>query len=111
MVAYDAGIIQQFADWLYRRAKAIVISSTIVGALFGGLLGLALGAAIAVPISQWREGGLDLAVLGRAYIAGVIGALFFGLLAFMSSRQRAFLLRLQAQIALCQVRIEENTRK
>lgn len=32
-------------------------------------------------------------------------------LGFLIGQERAFRLKLQAQIALCQVRIEENTRK
>ena len=49
--------------------------------------------------------------LGTELIACLIGALLFGLIGFMAGRERAFTLRVQAQKALCQVKIEENTRK
>jgi len=41
---------------------------------------------------------------------GLLGAILFGLLGFWLGRERAFQLKLQAQTALCQAKIEENTR-
>ena len=51
-----------------------------------------------------------MSVLGGALIGGSIGALVLGLIAFSLGQQKAFALRLQAQVALCQVQIEANTR-
>ncbi len=89
MVEYDPAVIREFAEGLYKRAETIVI----VNAVTFGLLGAAIGG-----IAQ----GAGLAVLGLAAGAGL--GYFFGL-------QKTFLLKLQAQSALCQVKIEENTQK
>jgi hypothetical protein len=61
----------------------------MVGALGGYLLG---------SITAARE---NLAVLGTAIV---------GLFGFLIGRERAFELKFRAQTALCQVKIEENTR-
>ncbi len=110
MVAYDPAVIQKFVDRLYRRARTTVISSTIGGVLFGGLLGFWLSwlldsGSVRVP----RHLSLD--ELGTELIACLIGAVLFGLIGLMAGRERAFMLRLQAQVALCQAKIEENTRQ
>jgi hypothetical protein len=39
----------------------------------------------------------------------LIGALIVGLLGFWIGWNKAFILKLQAQMALCQAKIEENT--
>ena len=110
MVAYDPSVIQKFVDRLYRRAKTITITSTIGGVLGGGLFGFVLGllfdqGSIRLP----ARASLD--ELSTELVACLIGAVLFGLIGFLSGRERAFLLRLQAQAALCQAKIEENTRK
>jgi uncharacterized membrane protein YfcA len=65
--------------------------------LIGGFLGAFFGAALG---SRFEEG---------AY--GAIFGLFFGaIFGALLGRNLGFKHRLQAQIALCQVQIEENTR-
>jgi len=91
MINYDPQVIYQFADALYRQANQIIISY----ALLGGLVGLGAGYYVNKSLGLY-------AVLG-AVIAGLIG--------YALGVQRAFVLKLQAQTALCQVKIEENTRK
>ena len=88
MVAYNPEVIQEFADKLYSRADAIVIGWTAIGALGGFVLGSLMGG-----------GGIRLFML---FAGGAIG--------YAIGLQRAFLLKLQAQEALCQVQIERNTR-
>lgn len=110
MVAYDPSVIQKYVDRLYRRATTIIITSTIGSVLGGGLFGFMLGllfdqGSLELPSS------LSLDELGTELVASLIGAVLFGLIGFLSGRQRAFLLRLQAQVALCQAKIEENTRR
>ncbi len=94
-VSYDAAVIQEFAQRLYRQAASIILTSIFLWALAGGLLGL--GAAAAAR----SEGTIGTAVL--------IGAVTGGLLGFALGRERAFKLKLEAQVALCQVQIEKNT--
>lgn len=109
MVTYDPRIIQQFVERLYKRAKMIVITSTIGSVLVGGIIGFVAGLLIDSGSARLpRHVSLD--ELGAELIACFMGALVFGLIGFMAGRERAFLLRLQAQTALCQVKIEENTR-
>ena len=96
MVAYDSKVLYEFADRLYRQASRIVLSYTMVGALIGFLLGG--GAAVAADVRD------------SAMVAGIVVALLFGAAGFSMGQEKAFTLRLQAQTALCQARIEENTR-
>ena len=94
MVKYDPQVIVTFADSLYRHAASVVLTYTVVGAL----IGLASGGAVGIAV---LDGG------GR--IGAAVGALLLGAIAFKLGQQKAFALRLQAQIALCQVQIEANT--
>jgi predicted membrane metal-binding protein len=82
---YDPAIIQKFADKLYSQANTIVFVWTFLGAVVGGAGGYQLGYA-------------------------AVGAVIIGALGFAIGMSRAYLLRLQAQVALCQKKIEENTR-
>jgi len=110
MVAYDPSVVQKYVDRLYRRAKTIIITSTIGGVLGGGLFGFMLGLLFDQGSLQ-LPARLSFGELSTELVACLVGAVLFGLVSFLSGRQRAFLLRLQAQIALCQAKIEENTRK
>jgi hypothetical protein len=92
MVKYEARVITQFAEKLYAQAGRVVILYVVVMALGGLAVGKAIGGRDA-------EGPMVLVAL----LGGVLGQ-FVG-------QARAFLLRLQAQVALCQVEIERNTRK
>jgi hypothetical protein len=93
MVAYDPNVIHQHAQRLYDRALGIII---IYGVGFG-LLGLFGGAVLGR--------GADFTP-GLAIFAGPL----LGVLGVQAGRARGFELRLQAQMALCQVQIEFNGR-
>lgn len=95
MTEFDESVIVEFADMLYRQAASIVIVYTMVGALVGAGIGAGLGTALRI---------------GSVMVAVVVGAVVVGMAAYQSGRQKAFALRLQAQVALCQVQIEANTR-
>ena len=95
-VAYDENVILDFADDLYRRAASLVVGHTIIGALAGAVTALL--------------GGLSVASSNLIGIGAVMFALLGALLGLSLGRSRAFALRLAAQTALCQVRIERNTR-
>ena len=94
MVKYDASIIQQFAKKLYDQAQRIIVRNAMVGALFGAAAGLVLSSIIRMP---------------ENFLA-IMGAVLFGALGVSLARAQAFVLRLQAQTALCQVQIELNSR-
>ena len=89
MQTYDGAVIQAFASKLYASAA---------WGLF--LYPLFLGGAAGVSGGAFYGRGVGLAGL-------VAGALF----GYYVASQRAFRLRLLAQTALCQVQIEENTRR
>jgi hypothetical protein len=96
MVQYDPRIVQTFAEKLYARARSIVFAWTLLLGLLGIAGGVVLGAVTANPLIT-----LALAVL-FCIVCATLG--------FMIGNARAFVLRLQAQVALCQVCIEYNTR-
>lgn len=92
MTQYDANVIYEFADRLYAQARSIMVFYTLLGGLIGGVGGYLLD-------KEFRTG---LLALGGLVVLGGIG--------FAIGRERGFVLRLQAQTALCQVQIEQNTR-
>jgi hypothetical protein len=101
-VEYDASIIQEFALQLYRRAKSIVITSTALGAIVGAVGGAFLGNGALSNVNA--DPMVNIAV------GAIFGALIVGAMGLSAGRARAFALKLQAQVALCQTQIERNTR-
>lgn len=92
MPRYEASIIERFAEKLYARANWTIAIYTLIGAAvgFGGSFYFALQAR-----EEW------------IYILGIVVGAAIG---FYMGTQRAFMLKLQAQTALCQIEIERNTR-
>ena len=88
MQKYDSSVIESFAQALYDRAGTIVLVNTV---------GFALVAA---------AGGYFM----FKGLGATLGLLLGGGLGFYLGQQKAFVLKLQAQTALCQVQIETNTR-
>lgn len=85
---YDPKVLYEYADRLYARAAGIALTYALLGLLLAGLVGgVAFGAT---------------GLLVGAVIGAVVGWQF--------GKQQAFHLRLQAQLALVQAKIEENTR-
>ncbi len=90
MAEYQPNVICQYADKLNSRANSIVVLWGILGAIGGMIVGMVL---LRLPTAgAFLVGGLG------AAIGASIGS------------SMAFSLRLKAQMALCQVQIEENTR-
>lgn len=94
MITYDPAVIQKVAARLYAEASRIVVTTTMLGAAVGFLLGGYVGLAF------------DYVPLPAA-----IGALLLGLIGYVVGQTRALDYRFRAQLALCQARIEENTRR
>jgi hypothetical protein len=97
MAIYDPSVIATFADSLYAKAATIVQTYTAVGALAGACFGGAIG------YTFHDDSYILLGIF--------IGAVFVGAAAWVTGMQKAFALRLQAQVALCQAQIEANTRR
>jgi positive regulator of sigma E activity len=92
MVKYDRAVITAFAEKLYAQARTIVVLCGLMGLILGGIVGFAV-AGRSEP--NWvMIGSLSLLSTGLGIAIG---------------NARAFALRLQAQTALCQAQIEENT--
>lgn len=94
MATNDPGIIQAHADDLYARATWLHVLSTIGGVIagLGYLYGWASASARMEP-TTW-------------FVALALG----GGLGWLVGSGTAFAMRLPAQLALCQLQIEINTR-
>lgn len=90
---YDSRVIREMAERLYTQADSAEFWQPVIS----GLLGAAMGFAVGFP-------------LGYAKVAALAGIVILGVLGYWGGQQRAFALRLQAQLMLVQTKIEENTR-
>jgi hypothetical protein len=92
-VQYDPSVIYKFAERLYSRAATI--------AILYGILGLFIGA---------MAGGGAASAMEATGAGAIVGALVGAGLGVAIGIEKGFTLRLQAQQALCQVKIEECVR-
>lgn len=93
MPDYDPKIIHKFADRLYSQAASILIAYPLfVGILFVG-------------------GNYIFLYFSRVQISNWLFFLSGALIGYLLAYEKAFKLKLEAQTALCQAKIEENTRK
>ncbi|MFZ2875057.1 MAG: hypothetical protein WAZ94_11320 [Phycisphaerales bacterium] len=95
MTQYDSQILQKFADKLYARANGIIVAWTLIGLIAGGVGGAFIESAVRT---------------GNGVVIIAVAAVLCAILGFAMGSSRAFLLKLQAQQALCQRQIELNTR-
>jgi hypothetical protein len=93
MAEYDSKVIHKFADRLYSQARTILISYPLLGGLI--LAGIIYGFEL----------------YSRTKINHLIGFIVGALIGYLIATEKAFKLKLEAQTALCQAKIEENTRK
>lgn len=91
MTDYDPKIIFDFADRLYQKANRIIALYALIGAALGFLGGHLIS--------------------DKGNIPSFISLVIFGAIGYSLGKEKAFQLKLQAQTALCNARIEENTRK
>ncbi len=96
MTEYDSGVIQQAADNLYKTARSIEILWAIAG--------IFIGAPLVASFAFFYDSG-------SMWVGACIGALLGAYYGFAQGRTKAMMLRLQAQTALCQMQIEQNTAK
>lgn len=94
MVLYDEKVLQQFAEKLYRRAFQMLWTYPLIGALLG-----AGGGWLLVQLRVVNGPG-------PIYVLAVLLAA----VGYARATELAFTLRFQAQTALCQGKIEANTR-
>lgn len=91
-VEYDPALLHTLAARLLRRADLLVLTCTLAG----GVIGTAVGHYFAA----WA----------RFDSLTLLGTVLFAFAGRFVGRGRALHLQLQVQTALCQARIEENTR-
>jgi hypothetical protein len=89
MVTYDGELLHAYADRIHRTAAGTVLMYAVGGLITGASIGL----------------------VTRDLQATAIAAILVGVLGTVLGRARAFRLKLEAQLALCQAQIEKNTRR
>lgn len=107
MIQYDPNIIYEFATRLYKQAKYIIATYIIVGVFLGAPLGSVVGYYI---IKELKSGLILSQILGGT-IGLIFGSILGGIIGYAIGVEKVFELKLKAQTALCQLKIEENTRK
>lgn len=99
MPRFDARIIQQYAQDLYDRADSLVWKAAASGALLGGFAGWILSFGQGWAGTAFPPMWVVIAAAGAGAVRAAIAA-----------EREVFRLRLEAQQALCQLMIAENTR-
>ena len=103
---YDPEIIQMEAEYLYACADYIERFKKLVGTAAGAGVGLVLGAGVGLVLGA----GFG-PLVGAGGLVGLLAGGWRGArLGKRLAAGQAFELKLQAQTALCQVKIEQNTR-
>jgi hypothetical protein len=100
IINYDESVIVMHADLLYRRARTIALVLTAFGALTS-VLATWLLLRMGFLWTQHPDSALPVILL-----ATIVG----GLCGWAVGDARAVTLRLSAQLALCQLQVERNTR-
>jgi hypothetical protein len=95
MIEYDSKVIQGYADKLHSQAQSSVPMLFFIG-LFAGLI-------VFGGITAMMNVGFDFLIIS-------IGVLVGAFLGYQSGLQRAADLRLKAHLALCLIKIEQNSR-
>ncbi|MBM3465001.1 MAG: hypothetical protein FJX76_23120 [Armatimonadetes bacterium] len=98
MSRFDAHLVGELADSLDTEADKTPFLYAVAGAILGA-------AALSMMLTDLLAEG------PHRVIAIVIGAALGLLLGFALGRQRAFAMRMQAQLVLAQVQLERNTKK
>lgn len=107
---YDPTLIYEFASRLYAQAWWVVVSCACLGFVVGALIALGFEAAWA---SSQRFAPNEFASRYFPAMVAVVlsGALLGAFIGYLIGQEFAFWIRLRAQLVLCQLKIEENTRR
>lgn len=112
MVQYDEKIIQEFADALYSKAMLIIFWVIVKGILLWATISTALGFTLSYTMFHETFDSQVILFGPAIIIIFMIAGIFIG---YKRGKHLgeilAFQYKLQAQTALCQVKIEQNTRK
>jgi hypothetical protein len=106
-ILYDAKVLRDNAEKLYKSADDLVASARLLAIFkWGGAVGVG-EYLFAMQHSEWTRQNVVSLTFGLFCVGGFIGSVF----ASMAAEALAQQLRVQAQTALCQVQIEENTQR
>jgi len=101
MTSYDSNVLQENADGLYSRASTLIASYAAAGAVVGWVavyfLEPTILTALRLPASY--------SLIPLQFLAALIAAILGGVWGY----SKGLGLKLQAQVALCQMKIEQNT--
>jgi hypothetical protein len=102
VVTYDVAVIHEFAQQLYRKSERREKQGVMLGFLIGMALAVSLVSAISLDtlLGRWPAVGFSFVVVAFCTWLGMKLGLSAGLK-----------LKLEAQLALCQAAIEQNTRR
>lgn len=96
-VIYDVALIQGLANRLYSQSRIVIVKYTVIGAVLFSLI-------FYIAASMEHNFGLaPTRSLGVGLLIGVV-------LGFMLGQRKSYQFKMEAQLALCQVQIERNTR-
>jgi len=102
MASYDSKILRETADALYSRASALIASYAAVGAVVAWVAVYFLEPVILTMLRLPASYSLIPLQLLAAFLAAILGGVWgYG---------KGLALKLQAQVALCQMKIEQDTR-
>jgi hypothetical protein len=101
MTSYDSNVLQENADALYSRASALIASYAATGAVVGWVAVYFLEPVIRTMLRLPESYSLIPLQLLAALIAAILGGVW--------GHGKGVALKLQAQAALCQMKIEQNT--
>lgn len=113
-ISYDPAVIQEFANRLYQQARSIIITSclrgTVIGVVAGGIIGSTIQFAL-LRTQQTSYSDPSSPSFEVVWIAALVFALLGAYSGYSRGKELAFKLKLDAQVALCQVQIEKNIAK
>src|SRR6185312_11120774 len=98
MTDLSEGIVEQYAAHLEKKASSVVLNFAVGGSIVGAALG---GLPRFLPHNLISAGG-------ASYFAVLLGAIAGGFLGRALGEKRAVGLRLQAQMALHQLQVEQR---
>jgi hypothetical protein len=105
VTTYDKDILQQYADFLYRRAKWIIFWTAVgygLAMFLFSMVSIFVVSALSPPMASAMAGSTSMGLVLTLTVVGILCGIEAG-------RQKAFNLKLQAQQILCQRQIEINT--
>ena len=101
---YDPSVLREYAEKLYGQARWIALTTACTWALVSAALGWVVGTIAGNLERVGVTGDAASTLAGLGAVLGFVVGTAVGI-------RRGFNLRLDAQRTLCQVQIEENTRK